>query len=121
GAPQIYSISANGGQPNRLTFSTNYNTDPDWSPRGDRLAFTTRIEGRFQICSIRPDGSDLRVLTTQGSNQDPAWSPDGRMIAFSSDRRGRREIFVMDARGEIQMPVSPIPGKAPAWSPPSGR
>jgi hypothetical protein len=24
----------------------------------------------------------------------------------------------MDAQGEIQVPVSPIAGKAPAWSPP---
>ena len=117
GTPQIYSISVQGGPARRLTFETNYNTDPDWSPRGDMLAFTGRDNGRFQVCTIRTDGTDFKVLTNQGSNQEPAWSPDGRMIAFSSNRRGRREIYVMDARGEVQVPVSPIPGKAPAWSP----
>jgi TolB protein len=121
GTPHIYMIPAHGGQPNRLTFATNYNTDPDWSPQGDLLAFTARIDGRFQVCTIRQDGTDFRVLTSQGSNQEPAWSPDGRMIAFSSNRRGKREVFLMDARGEIQVPVSPIPGKAPAWSQPSIR
>jgi TolB protein len=118
GAPQIYSVSVLGGPPTRLTFETNYNTDPDWSPRGDVLAFTARVNGQFQVCTIRTDGTDFRALTSQGTNEDPAWSPDGRMIAFSSNRRGRREIFVMDAQGEIQVPVSPIAGKAPAWSPP---
>ena len=116
GTPQIYTIPATGGQSRRLTFGGNYNTDPDWSPRGDRLAFTARVDGRFQVCSIRVDGTDFRVLTSKGVNQDPAWSPDGRMIAFSSTRDGRRLIYLMDSRGEIQVPISSISGKAPAWS-----
>ncbi len=116
GMPHIYIVPVQGGQPRRVTFETNYNTDPDWSPRGDLLAFTARVEGRFQICTIRTDGTDFRVITKQGSNQDPSWSPDGRMIAFTSDRDGGRRIYIMDALGGIQVPVSPIPGKAPAWS-----
>lgn len=128
GTPQIYTVPVAGSSPipgapstgarfGRLTFGSNYNTDPDWSPRGDLLTFTARVDGRFQICTIRADGSDFRVLTNQGSSQDPAWSPDGRMIAFSSNRTGKRLIYIMDALGEIQVPVSPITGKAPAWSP----
>jgi TolB protein len=116
GTPQIYIMPVNGGEPRRLTLQGNYNTDPKWSPRGDLLAFTARIEGRFQICTVRMDGTDWRVLTRSGSNQDPAWSPDGRMIAFQSNRDGKKLIYVMDARGETQVPVSPVTGKAPAWS-----
>lgn len=116
GTPQIYVIPAEGGPSKRLTLGSNYNTDPDWSPQGDLLAFTSRIDGRFQICTMRTDGKDFRVLTNKGTNEDPAWSPDGRMIAFSSNRDGKKLIYLMDARGEIQVPVSPIPGKTPAWS-----
>ncbi len=116
GTPQIYTLPVTGGRMTRLTFGSNYNTDPDWSPRGDLLAFTSRIDGRFQICTIRPDGKEYKVLTNQGSNEDPAWSPNGRMIAFTSNRSGKRLIYIMDVRGEIQVPVSPISGKAPAWS-----
>lgn len=116
GTPQIYAVPANGGEPRRLTVSGNYNTDPDWSPKGDLIAFTSRIEGRFQICTVKTDGTDFKVLTKQGSNQDPAWSPDGRMISFVSERDGKKRIYIMDVRGEIQVPVSRIPGKAPAWS-----
>lgn len=116
GSPQLYVVPVNSGQPRRITFQSNYNTDPDWSPRGDLLAFSARIDGRFQICTVRPDGSDFRVLTDKGSNQDPAWSPDGRMIAFSSNRDGGNHIYVMDARGQIQVPVSSLTGKTPAWS-----
>jgi TolB protein len=116
GSPQIYIIPVNGGQPRRVTSAGKYNTDPDWSPRGDLLAFTSRIDGRFQICSIKTDGTEFKVLTSEGANQDPAWSPDGRMIAFTSDRAGRKLIYLMDAKGTIQTPISRVPGKAPAWS-----
>lgn len=116
GSPQIYVVSVNGGQPRRLTFQSSYNTDPDWSPKGDCIAFTARIDGRFQVCTMKLDGTDFRILTDSGSNQDPAWSPDGRMIAFSSNRTGQKLIHVMDAHGRIQVPVSRVPGKAPAWS-----
>lgn len=116
GAPQIYVSPVNGGDPRRLTFTSNYNTDPDWSPRGDMIAFTARIDGRFQVCVIRVDGSDFKVLTTQGSNQEPSWSPDGRLIAFTSNRDGAKRIYIMDAKGSIQIPVSPVTGKSPAWS-----
>ena len=116
GSPQIYTVPVSGGQPRRLTFQSNYNTDPDWSPRGDLLAFSARIDGRFQVCTIRTDGTDFRVLTDKGSNQDPAWSPDGRMMAFSSNRDGKTLIYIMDAKGQIQVPVSSLTGKGPAWS-----
>lgn len=116
GAPHIYISSINGGESRRLTFVSNYNTDPDWSPKGDMLVFTARIDGRFQVCVIRPDGTDFKVLTDQGSNQEPSWSPDGRLIAFCSSRDGGKRIYIMDAKGSIQIPVSPITGKSPAWS-----
>lgn len=116
GNPHIYVLPVHGGRARRLTFDTNYNTDPDWSPRGDRIAFTGRVDGRFQICTIGENGRDFRVLTDQGLNQAPAWSPDGSMIAFTSNRDGPWLIYLMDAGGEMQVPISSIPGKSPAWS-----
>ncbi|MFH0959051.1 MAG: Tol-Pal system beta propeller repeat protein TolB [Pseudomonadota bacterium] len=117
GSPQIYTVPATGGVSRRITLSTSYNTDPRWSPRGDQIAFTAKVDGRFQVCVIKPDGSDFKVLTSKGSNQNPSWAPDGRMITFCSNRDGTKRIFVMDAKGTVQVPVSPIPGRSPAWSP----
>ena len=117
GSPQIYVVPVSGGEPKRITLSTSYNTDPHWSPKGDMLAFTAKIDGRFQVCVIRPDGTDFKVLTNKGSNQDPSWAPDGRMIAFVSNREGVKRIFVMDSKGTVQVAVSHVPGRSPAWSP----
>jgi TolB protein len=116
GSPNIYLVSVATGQTRRLTVNTNYNTDPDWSPKGDLIAFTARVDGRFQVCTIKPDGSDMKVLTSMGTNQDPAWSPDGRLIAFTSNRDGRKAIYVMDSNGRTQWPIARMAGKSPAWS-----
>src|SRR5205823_5257270 len=39
GTPQIYLMGADGSDVKRLTFQGNYNQTPDWSPRGDLIAF----------------------------------------------------------------------------------
>jgi TolB protein len=105
GGPQLYISSVGGGSARRLTVEGKENTDPNWSPRGDRIVFCGDSK---EIFSINPDGSDLQQLTYgQGRNTRPTWSPDGRMIAFSSTRNGRNQIFVMTANGERQQPLMP--------------
>ncbi len=101
GTPQIYVMDSNGGQNvQRVTFEGNYNTHPSWSPRGDRIAFDGSLGGGRNICTIHPDGSDLRILTgSVGRCEMPAWSPDGRHLVFSSDRDGGSNIYLMDAEG----------------------
>ena len=54
---------------------------------------------RFQIYSVKSDGSDKKVLTDQGNNVTPSWTPDGHQIIFASDRSGTREIYLMDHDG----------------------
>lgn len=52
----------------------------------NRIAF---IDTRGQLCTISPDGEDVRVLTDEPRFfQFPAWSPDSRRIAaIGGDRR----------------------------------
>ena len=95
GSPQIYVRDLSRGTEERLTFQGNYNTSPAWS-KLNRIAFTSMDQGKFEIFTINPDGSQLRKLTAdQGNNEDACWSPDGRYIMFSSNREG----------GEITWPM----------------
>ncbi len=67
---------------------------PSWSPDGKRIAYASRLSGRWQVWVMLPDGSDPIQLTTEGG-EDPVWSPDGRFIAYVYNNR----VYVMDADG----------------------
>ena len=67
---------------------------PEWSPSGDRIAFTRETGGTnsYDIFTIRPDGTGLKQLTqAPGNDAHSAWSPDGKYIVFSSARLGFRD------------------------------
>ena len=52
------------------------------------------------IWSIRPDGTGLKALTTDGSDEtDPALSPDGKKVLFVGDADGDNEIYVVNVDG----------------------
>jgi WD40-like Beta Propeller Repeat len=57
---------------------------PDWSPDGERIAFTRSRNGYAGLFVINADGTGLRRLyvSRRFSLGSPAWSPDGRRIAF---------------------------------------
>ncbi|WP_399892856.1 hypothetical protein ACGH7X_34220 [Streptomyces sp. BBFR51] len=65
---------------------------PDWSPDGELILFTRKTSAtNFDVCTIRPDGSDLRVLTDSGANDGHAvWSYDGTIL-YNSGMYGFRE------------------------------
>ena len=96
---------------------------PSWSPDGSRILYfstpgsPTRYKG--QVWSMRPDGSDRRLLYDEGCCvgdwNPPIWSPDGRWVAVS----GATEtdgVVVMDARGEHRRRLLESPS-AVAWQP----
>lgn len=92
----LFVLSPDGGR-RRLT--SRGGTDPSWSPRGRRIAFTRA----GQIWVVRSRGGRPRQLTKKGG-ESPAWSPDGRHIAFlrrSRDPAAKAGMYlwVLDHRG----------------------
>lgn len=96
------------------------NLDPDWSPDGSRMTFSSDRDGRREIYTMDADGQNVvRLTNVAGTNYSPAWSPDGKKIAFVSARDGNPEIYVMDADGGNQVRTTANEGfdGAPSWSP----
>ena len=82
------------------TLTTEYDTFPMWSPRGDLISFCSFRDGDFDIYTIRPDGSGVIKLTnSHGNDAHPAWSPDGNWILFSSSRKGFKDEALVDEWG----------------------
>ncbi|MCB9665635.1 MAG: PD40 domain-containing protein [Alphaproteobacteria bacterium] len=117
GGSQIYVVDVAGGTPRRVTNLRGFFTDPVWSPDGGAIAFVSR-DGRFDIMTIRPDGTGVNRLTQdQGDNEDPSWSPDGRYLVFTSTRKGGRRIWLSTANGRHQVALTDDAGwSQPVWS-----
>ncbi|MEK6299618.1 MAG: S9 family peptidase [Acidobacteriota bacterium] len=81
---QIHLANADGSGSTQLTFADKSSTDPQWSPDGGYLAFTSSRSGKNNIYLLRIGGGEAEQLTTGKSAVSSfAWSPDGRSIAFA--------------------------------------
>lgn len=121
GEPQVY-VMPLGGEA-RLVSSyrygeRGYNTGPDWSPRGDLIAYSTRVDGIPQIAAVSAAGGAPRLLTNSGSNEDPSWAADARHLVFSSRDRDGGGLFVLDTvSGRVRLLLRGRGYGLPAWSP----
>lgn len=100
GTPQIFSKDMESGDIRRLSRSGGYNTSPVVSPRGDLIAFVSKINGSFEICVMKIDGSEQRVLTNGGINDSPRFSSCGRYIIYSLNNGGKGTIRLMLLNGD---------------------
>lgn len=76
GGTDIYVVKDDATDLVRLTDDVSYNTDPAWSPDGNRIAFASNRDGEFQIHIMNSDGTDVRQLTHISiDNGDPSWTP----------------------------------------------
>ena len=79
-------------------------SDPQWSPDGATLAFSSKRSGKSNIWLIRTDGGEARQLTDSETGVNSfAWSPRGGTIAFvmadpKSEEKEKAEKGKDDAR-----------------------
>jgi Tol biopolymer transport system component len=93
--------------PTRLTEHPGLDTDPDWSPDGSRIAFSSDRDGNEEIYVMELEagqpgtgtGALTRLTDNPARDTAPVWSPDGSLIAFESDRAGNVDIYVVSPDG----------------------
>jgi Tol biopolymer transport system component/DNA-binding winged helix-turn-helix (wHTH) protein len=94
--------------PTRLVSSTRMDTNPQYSPDGSRIAFTSSRSGTLQIWVCDSDGSNPVQLTNfETDAATPRWSPDGRYIAFDALTGGTSDIYVVSAKGGAVRRITP--------------
>jgi Tol biopolymer transport system component len=103
---EVFVINADGA-PVRLTFNSEEERAPVWSPDGSKIAFMCRYGGTdFEICVMNPDGSGL-VQVTENTVQELSirWSVDGQKFFFNRPVSGRNQLFSInaDGTGEVQL------------------
>src|SRR5436190_14955652 len=79
----------------------------DWRPDGRRIAFDFfQRNGSEQIATMRPNGSDLKVITSgKGIYEVPSYAPSGRRLVFDASHQNpnspnfQTRLWVMRADG----------------------
>jgi len=122
---------ATGEAQTRFAPSTEDDANPQFSPDGERVAFTSLQSGQHEIWVVDGQGRHPLRLTSlgrEGSVGAPRWSPDGKTIAF--DFAAKRvydfaakgvnnvDIYVISASGgpPQQVTTSPAVDVMPSWS-----
>ena len=111
----------------RLTAGAGADSNPSWSPRGDRIAFLRRGPGATEAIYVIPAAGGLERSIADlkhGRAFRPAWSPDGESLAIEDTENsgGPHCLFLVSiASGERRRLTTPPPGSAgdsaPAFSP----
>jgi dipeptidyl aminopeptidase/acylaminoacyl peptidase len=81
---QIWMASADGSDAYQMTFGEKSSTNPDWSPDGRWIAFTSSRSGKNNLYLMRSAGGESEMITDVKSGVGGfAWAPDGKSIAFT--------------------------------------
>jgi len=102
----IYLFDTQSKQVTQLTQDSASDTNPAWSPDGQRIAFASdrdyvdadTLRFRKDLYLIDAAGSNLQRLTGTGNVTAPRWSPNGKIIAFEWNIQGN-EVFIYDLAG----------------------
>jgi TolB protein len=113
-------MNADGSDQRRISFGGGRYATPEWSPRGDLIAFT-KIAGNFRIGVMTPQGENERLLTNSWQDEAPTFAPNGRVIQFfrtSQGRGGDSTIWQVDITGanERRIPTR-LSASDPTWGP----
>jgi len=88
----------------------------EFSPDGEKIAFVSINGDASNICVMDYNSRITRCFSGKGKNLNPQWSPDGTRIAFTRIDEFGRHIWVMNADGTNQTPLTHDLGKINCWN-----
>ena len=89
----LYLLPIEGGQARAITRGMAYDTQPRFSPDGQRIAFVSDRDGPTAVWIVDVDGENAKKIGSGGDRADyasPSWSPDGGHVVVSKTSWGLR-------------------------------
>jgi Tol biopolymer transport system component len=94
----LWSVPLSGGEATRLTSGPAWDTEPQLSPDGQRIAFTSDRGGNENVWVMNADGTDPRPVTKEEVARctDPVWDPAGPWLLVRRRTVDTRSIGVTE-------------------------
>jgi len=116
----LYLLPIEGGDAERLTSGMAFDSQPRFSPDGERLVFVSDRDGRENVWVIGIDGSEPEKLTEGGKMvqfASPSFSPDGAHVIVSRTTWGLGTFelwaYHVDGGKGVQITQAKTNGKTP--------
>jgi serine/threonine protein kinase len=125
GIPQIWLINTETALVTQLTDLSEGACQPDWSPEGDRIVFTSPCPGsrsqypNASLYILYLKNNVIQPLATSLEGDfDPAWSPDGEWIAYTTLVNSQRQIAKINLEdySSVRLSDGVFQDFSPAWS-----
>ncbi|GMQ89161.1 MAG: hypothetical protein BMS9Abin09_0620 [Gammaproteobacteria bacterium] len=138
-AYDIFKAGPEGENPVRITDTQGYDAEAVFSPKGDRIVFTSLRSGDLELYLMNPDGTGVEQLTDKpGYDGGAFFSLDGEWIVWRASRPtgkalqdyqalledalirpGKLEIYIMnlEERKPIQLTDNGAANFGPYWHP----
>ncbi|MEV0679015.1 amidohydrolase family protein [Actinosynnema sp. NPDC050436] len=113
----VHLVGAAGGRPRRLTDGPWFDSDPDFSPDGRSVVYSSDRTG-VPTLHLRDlvTGEDRALPAGPGAQTAPRFSPDGGRIAYVDHDGAVRVLDVAAGTSRQVTPALFMPGR-PTWSP----
>jgi Tol biopolymer transport system component len=105
-----------------LLFSCGHNVaGPEDIPTEERILFIRNQDYLSELCSIKPDGTDLQIIKSSSGKEylSAQWSPDKSLIALSGGQGGSHTDYnplsLVDNLGNLRKKITQN-GGSPCWS-----
>jgi TolB protein len=124
GNKEIVIMNWDGHDQVQLTRNGSINLNPDFSPDGREILFTSYKRRNPDLYKRALSSTvEVPVSNRKGLNITGTWSPDGSRIALALSKDGNSEIYTLarDGSRPTRLTVNPAIEVSPVWSPDGSR
>jgi TolB protein len=120
GNKEIYLMDWDGYNSHKLTSNGSINLNPDFSPSGKELIFTSYKKQNPDLYRRELfTGTEALISSSPGINITGAFSPEGNRVALAMSKDGNSEIYLITKTGKLlsRLTSNPAIDLSPTWSP----